>query len=88
MGASRCSAMQHHWKRVILCQRVRGSVRAVRAVRNIRVFQPETSVVADATPIATQAGPGHLTASNLPESDDIDIVSPLWKRPRRSRKNK
>jgi len=34
--------------RLILCQRVRGSVRAVRAVRNTRVFQTETGVVADA----------------------------------------
>ena len=35
-------------KRVILRQRLRGSVRAVRAVRNTRVFQTETRVVADA----------------------------------------
>jgi len=35
-------------KRVILRQRVRGSVRAVRAVRNTRVFLTETRVVADA----------------------------------------
>jgi len=34
-------------QRVILRQRVRGSVRAVRAVRNTRVFQTETRVVAD-----------------------------------------
>jgi hypothetical protein len=34
-------------QRVILCQRVRGSVRAVLAVRNTRVFQTETRVVAD-----------------------------------------
>jgi len=34
-------------KRVILRQRLRGSVRAVRAVRNTRVFQTESSVVAD-----------------------------------------
>jgi len=34
-------------KRVILRQRVRGSVRAVRAVRNTQVFQMETGVVAD-----------------------------------------
>jgi hypothetical protein len=33
-------------KRVILRQRVRGSVRAVRAARNTRVFQTETRVVA------------------------------------------
>ena len=32
---------------MILRQRVRGSVRAVRAVRNTRVFQTETRVVAD-----------------------------------------
>jgi hypothetical protein len=34
-------------QRVILRQRVRGSVRAVRAVRNTWVFQTETGVVAD-----------------------------------------
>jgi hypothetical protein len=34
-------------QRVILHQRVRGSVRAVRAVWNTRVFQMETRVVAD-----------------------------------------
>jgi hypothetical protein len=33
--------------RVILRQTVRGSVRAVRAVRNTRLFQTETRVVAD-----------------------------------------
>jgi hypothetical protein len=33
--------------RVILHQRVRGIVRAVRAVRNTREFLTETSVVAD-----------------------------------------
>jgi len=35
-------------KRVILRQRVRGSVRAVRAFQNTRVFLTETRVVADA----------------------------------------
>jgi len=39
--------MQRDPSRLILCQRVRGSVRAVRAVRNTRVFQTETGVVAD-----------------------------------------
>ena len=39
--------MQCDRKRVILCQRVRGSVRAVRVVRNTRVFKTETRVVAD-----------------------------------------
>jgi len=34
-------------KRVNLCRRVWGSVRAVRAVRNTRVFRTETRVVAD-----------------------------------------
>jgi len=33
--------------RLILCQRVQGSVRAVRAVRNTRVFQTGTRVVGD-----------------------------------------
>jgi len=35
------------WQLVILHQRVWGSVRAVRAVRNTRVFQTETRVLAD-----------------------------------------
>jgi hypothetical protein len=34
--------------RLILRQRVRGSARAIRAVRNTRVFQMETRLVADA----------------------------------------
>jgi hypothetical protein len=34
-------------KRVFLYQRVRGSVRAVRAIRNTQVFQTDTKVVAD-----------------------------------------
>jgi hypothetical protein len=38
-------------QRVILHQRVRGSVRAVRAFRNTRVFQTESEVVADAAGI-------------------------------------
>jgi hypothetical protein len=38
-----------HGSRLILRQRVRGSGRAVRAVRNTRVFQTETRVVADVT---------------------------------------
>jgi hypothetical protein len=42
-GALICNLM-----RVIFRQRVRGSVRAVRAVRNTWVFQTETRVVADA----------------------------------------
>jgi hypothetical protein len=37
-----------HGNRVILSQRVQGSVRAVRAVRNTQVFQTENRVVADA----------------------------------------
>src|SRR5882757_1563583 len=49
-GALQCNATRRlgDGKRVILRQRVRGSVRAVRAVRNTRVFQTETGVVADA----------------------------------------
>jgi len=41
-------------KRVILCQRVRGFVRAVRAAPNTRMFQTETMVVADLPLIAVQ----------------------------------
>jgi hypothetical protein len=40
------------------------------------------------TPVQTPAGPSRLTVSDLPESDDIDIVSPLGKRARRSHRNK
>jgi hypothetical protein len=40
--------MQRDRKCVILRQRVRDSVRAVRAVRNTPVFQTETRVVTDA----------------------------------------
>jgi len=40
--------MQCDEKRIILRQRGRGSIRAVRAVQNTRVFQMETSVVANA----------------------------------------
>jgi len=48
-GALLCNATRRlgDRQRVILRQRVRGSVRAVRAVRNTRVFQTETRVVAD-----------------------------------------
>ena len=42
--------------RLILRQRVRGSVRAVRAVRNTRVFQTETRVVADEVIFASVSG--------------------------------
>jgi hypothetical protein len=48
-GALLCKATRRlgNGQRVILRQRVQGSVRAVRAVRNTRVFQTETRVVAD-----------------------------------------
>jgi len=48
-GALLCNATRRlgDGKRVILRQRVRGSVRAVRAVQNTRVFLTETRVVAD-----------------------------------------
>ena len=45
--------MQRDGYRVILRQSVRGSVRAVRAVRNTRVFQTEIRVVADGLSFAT-----------------------------------
>jgi hypothetical protein len=50
-GALLCNATRRlgDRQRVILRQRVRGSVRAVRAVWNTRVFQTETRVVADVT---------------------------------------
>jgi hypothetical protein len=48
-GALLCNATRRlgDGKSVILYQRVRGSVRALRAVRNTRVFQMETRFVAD-----------------------------------------
>jgi len=48
-GALLCNATRRlgDRQREILRQRVRGSVRAIRAVRNTRVFQTETRVVAD-----------------------------------------
>jgi hypothetical protein len=48
-GAVLCNATRRlgNWQRVILLQRVRGSVRAIRAIRNTRDFQTETRVVAD-----------------------------------------
>jgi hypothetical protein len=48
-GALQCNATrgQGDGKCAILRQRVRGAVTAVRAVRNTRVFQTETRVVAD-----------------------------------------
>jgi len=45
-NATRCLGNRKH---IILSQRVRGSVRAVRAVQNTRVFLMETRVVADGT---------------------------------------
>jgi len=50
-------------KHVILRQRVRGSVRAIRAVRNTRVFQTETRVVAD--PSTIQPAPTNKAAYML-----------------------
>jgi len=48
-GALLCNATRRLGDRklVILCQRVQGSIRAVRVVRNTQVFQTETRVVAD-----------------------------------------
>ena len=48
-GALLCNATRRlgDGQRAILRQRVRGSIRAVRAVRNTLVFQTETRVVAD-----------------------------------------
>jgi len=48
-GALLCNATRRQGdrQRVILSRRVRGFVRAVRAVRNTRVSQTETMVVAD-----------------------------------------
>jgi hypothetical protein len=57
-----CSgALLCNGKRVILRQRVRGSVRAVRAVQNTRVFQTESRVVADVTSRAKPSSNGRLS---------------------------
>ena len=57
-GALECNATRRlgDGKRLILRQRVRGSVRAVRAVRNTRVFQTETGVDADEGALMNDAG--------------------------------
>ena len=39
------------------------------------------------TPVELLAGPSCLTVSDLPERDDMDNVSPLGKRARRSHRN-
>jgi len=46
--------MQGDGQRVILRQSVRGSVRAVRAIRNTRVFQTEIRVIADVEKMVEQ----------------------------------
>jgi hypothetical protein len=63
-GALLCNATRRLGDRqpAILRQRVRGSVRAVRAVRNTRVFQMETRVVADVAGVQA-AGIGRLVAA-------------------------
>ena len=75
-GALQCNATRRmgDGKPVILCQRVRGSVRAVRAVRNTRVFQTDTRVDADERiPAIVHCGatnnfisPQHLNRLGLP----------------------
>jgi hypothetical protein len=55
--------------RLILRQRVRGSPRAVRAVRNTQVFQTETAVVADVHGL-----PECLNADCLPRSFKLNQV--------------
>jgi hypothetical protein len=73
-GALLCNASHRlgDRQRVILRQRVRGSVRAVRAVRNTRVFQMETRVVANELHqyevFPTQSGksyPGFLISARI-----------------------
>ena len=51
-------------QRVILRQRVRGSVRAIRAVWNTRVFQTETRVVADDESLEQHGSPWKRTIAN------------------------
>jgi len=55
-------------KRLILRQRVRGSIRAVRAFRNTRVFLTETRVVADA----------HNIFSIIPHDGRVEARFSLW----------
>jgi len=65
-------------KHLILHQRVRGSIRAVRAVRNTRVFQTQTRVVADVT--AANAEYFTITASftYISYCDTIRIHLRAW----------
>jgi hypothetical protein len=64
-GAVLCNATRRLGDRqcVILGERVRGSVKAVRAVRNTRVFQMETRVVADEIACITSCTSSHLIPS-------------------------
>jgi len=70
-GALLCNATRRlgDRKRVILRRRIRGSVKAVRAIRNTRVFQTETRVVADGAPA--------LTSHCIYVSISLDLSCPI-----------
>jgi len=70
--------MQRYQSRWIIRQRVRGSVRAVRAVRNACVFQTETGVVADEQITNTQLpqpGESRSKSSRLDQQKNIPFGS-------------
>ena len=76
-GALLCNATcrRGDGKRVILHHRVRGSIKAVRAVRNTRVFQTETRVVPDVLSI-----PGNIQHIAQRQSQHKQQWSMLWNR--------
>jgi hypothetical protein len=61
-------------KHVIFCHRVRGSVRAVRAVWNTNVFLTATRVVADGSPVYTDRGALHFLGNYLAKLVSITIA--------------
>jgi len=77
-GALLCNATRRlgDGKRVILRQRVRGSVRALRAVWNTRVFQTETKFVADALGAVDElCVPAFVSPDEMRDGvDDIDSM--------------
>jgi len=82
-GALLCNATHRlgDRQRVILRQRVRGSVRAVRAVRNTRVFQTETRVVADVQSVWRIASVIGLTEGLVTDIDNLRIRSEAYQAP-------
>jgi hypothetical protein len=71
-----CNATRRHadGKRVILRQRVRGSVRALRAVRNTPEFLTETRVVAGVCGLRPDSEPDDDTIKASARTMGIEII--------------